>query len=184
MTELLKKKYEVDYDDDGDDSDEDKSQKKKTKVFYTTRTHSQIAQACKEVRKCNIKDLTLVVIGSRDFLCINDDILNEKEFYIKNTRCKELVAKNGCKFYKKDNFKKKYWEFFKRGEIKDIEDLVQTGKGCNVCPYFMSKEAYDSADIILLPYKYIFDGTASANFDFKVSSLFCSQYFQGNFFFF
>lgn len=186
MTELLKKKFEVSDDDDSDEDQKDTTinkdtiRNKKTQVFYTSRTHSQITQVCAEIKKCNIQHLAVSVIGSRDHLCINEDVLNEKEFYIKNTRCKELIAKSpsGCKYYKKDSFITKRYEFFKKGEIKDIEDLVETGKGCNICPYFMAKEEYKEADIILLPYKYIFDEAASVNFDFKVSSLFFIHIFN------
>lgn len=61
-----------------------KSQNKKgTKVWYTSRTHSQIAQTITEVRRCNIENLDIRVVGSRDQLCINEEVLQEKEAYVK-----------------------------------------------------------------------------------------------------
>lgn len=56
---------------------------KRTKVWYTSRTHSQIAQTVAEVRRCNIEKLEIRVMGARDQLCINPEILAEKESYVK-----------------------------------------------------------------------------------------------------
>lgn len=57
--------------------------KRKSKVWYTARTHSQIAQTVSEVRKCNIEGLHIGVMGARDQLCINEQVLEEKDSYVK-----------------------------------------------------------------------------------------------------
>ena len=66
----------------------------------------------------------------------------------------------GCRFYKKGKFEELSKNFYGDGEVMDIEDLVQAGKKCGVCPYYMSKDASKDADIILLPYNYIIDKDA------------------------
>src|SRR3546814_855385 len=43
------------------------------------------------------------------------------------------------------------------GEFMDIEDLVQMGKTQHVCPYFMSRDSLSDADLVLMPYNYLFD---------------------------
>lgn len=55
----------------------------KPKVWYTARTHSQIAQTVNEVRKCDIEGLHVRVMGARDQLCINEQVLEEKDSYVK-----------------------------------------------------------------------------------------------------
>lgn len=57
--------------------------KKRARVFYTARTHSQLAQTVSEVRKCNITGLNITVMGARDQLCINPQVLEEKDSYVK-----------------------------------------------------------------------------------------------------
>ena len=39
----------------------------------------------------------------------------------------------------------------------DIEDLVTYGKKKRTCPYFLSRELMETADIILCPYNYLID---------------------------
>lgn len=42
-------------------------------------------------------------------------------------------------------------------EICDIEDLVKAGQKLKCCPYFLSKELKQSADITFMPYNYLLD---------------------------
>ncbi|KAK6621459.1 hypothetical protein RUM44_001266 [Polyplax serrata] len=129
----------------------------KAKVWYTARTHSQIAQTVAEVRKCNIEGLHVRVMGARDQLCINELVLEEKDSYVKTIKCKELVKAKKCKYYAKLTYEKDFKRFYQAGDVLDIEDLVSVGKSCGICPYFLAKKASESADIILLPYNYIID---------------------------
>lgn len=57
--------------------------KKRGIVWYTARTHSQLAQTVAEVRRCDIRGLQVRVMGARDQLCINQEVLSEKDSYIK-----------------------------------------------------------------------------------------------------
>lgn len=53
----------------------------------------------------------------------------------------------------------------------DIEDLITAGRKCGVCPYYLSKQTIEKADLVLLPYNYIIDKESrEANgFDLSVS---------------
>lgn len=54
--------------------------------------------------------------------------------------------------------------YFQSGAVRDIEDLVSIGKSCGICPYFLSKDDIEHADVVFLPYNYIIDQDArSAN---------------------
>jgi len=37
----------------------------------------------------------------------------------------------------------------------DIEELHKLGKKHNFCPFYMSRELYQSADVIFMPYNYL-----------------------------
>ena len=39
----------------------------------------------------------------------------------------------------------------------DIEDLVKFGQDFHSCPYYLSRDGLQDADIILLPYQYLLD---------------------------
>ena len=39
--------------------------------------------------------------------------------------------------------------------IMDIEELHKLGKKHNFCPFYMSRELYQSADVIFMPYNYL-----------------------------
>lgn len=41
--------------------------------------------------------------------------------------------------------------------VIDIEDLVSLGNKHKFCPYYMSKELKDHADIVFMPYNYLLD---------------------------
>lgn len=41
--------------------------------------------------------------------------------------------------------------------VVDIEDLVSMGKRMKFCPYYMSRELKNHADIIFMPYNYLLD---------------------------
>jgi regulator of telomere elongation helicase 1 len=52
-----------------------------------------------------------------------------------------------------------------RQELRDIEELHKLGKKHNFCPYYMSRELYQSADIIFMPYNYLLDDTIRKSLD-------------------
>uniref|UniRef100_A0A914YMR9 Helicase ATP-binding domain-containing protein n=1 Tax=Panagrolaimus superbus TaxID=310955 RepID=A0A914YMR9_9BILA len=42
-------------------------------------------------------------------------------------------------------------------DVMDIEDLVATAKKFKHCPYFKTQSMLENADLVLLPYNYVFD---------------------------
>ena len=49
--------------------------------------------------------------------------------------------------------------------IMDIEDLHKLGAKHSFCPYYMSRELYQSADIIFLPYNYLLEDSIRKSLD-------------------
>lgn len=47
------------------------------KIIYASRTHSQLSQAVQELKRSSYGHMKASVIGSRDQLCINTDVLQE-----------------------------------------------------------------------------------------------------------
>ncbi|KAG5673468.1 hypothetical protein PVAND_003513 [Polypedilum vanderplanki] len=126
-------------------------------IIYTSRTHSQLTQAVQELKNSDYRNVESVSLGSRDQLCINQDVLKEgKTSSEKNNLCQLKVRKKQCKFREGID---RTAQLPKVAEIpvKDIEDLVELGKSCNACPYYLSRELAKKADIIFMPYNYLLD---------------------------
>lgn len=52
-------------------------------VIYASRTHSQLAQAMQELKRTAYKDMKASIIGSREQMCIHDDLSKEQNNGIK-----------------------------------------------------------------------------------------------------
>ncbi|XP_031616345.1 regulator of telomere elongation helicase 1 homolog [Contarinia nasturtii] len=125
-------------------------------VIYATRTHPQILQAMRELKKSPYNNVKAAVIASRNQLCINSG-LSKNSYTEKIHMCKYLVKKGKCKFY--TNIDKISHEPELHQNIVDIEDLHQIAKKHAACPYYISRKRarIDDADIIFMPYNYLID---------------------------
>lgn len=127
------------------------------KIIYTSRTHSQLTQAMREMKNSAYSNISAVSLGSRDHLCINDEVLTKgKTTAERNNLCQVKVIKGLCSFRERSE------KVMHRAEvvnmpIKDIEDLVTIGKKCKACPYYLSRDLATNADIVFMPYNYLLD---------------------------
>ncbi|XP_021188467.3 regulator of telomere elongation helicase 1 homolog [Helicoverpa armigera] len=126
------------------------------KIIYSSRTHSQLTQAMQELKRSSYKHVKATVLGSRDQMCIHPEVSKETNNMNKVHMCQLKVKSRTCYFY--NNVESKKEDRAVRGdEILDIEDLVTVGKKLKCCPYYLSKELKQDADIIFMPYNYILD---------------------------
>ncbi|KAK1434107.1 hypothetical protein QVD17_11025 [Tagetes erecta] len=126
-------------------------------IIYTSRTHSQIRQVVQELKRTVYRP-KMVVLGSREQLCIHPDVslLHGKT---QTNACHFLChkrTKRHCTHFPRVS------EFVKSNpslgdEPIDIEDLVNIGKNNGPCPYYMSRELHKVVDILFAPYNYLID---------------------------
>ncbi|KAM4048052.1 Fanconi anemia group J protein isoform 2-T2 [Anomaloglossus baeobatrachus] len=67
------------------------------KIYFGTRTHKQIAQITRELRRTAYTAVRMTILSSRDHTCVNPDIHSNR-----NEKCRELIeAKDGpsCRYY-------------------------------------------------------------------------------------
>uniref|UniRef100_A0A7N5P4N6 DEAD/H-box helicase 11 n=1 Tax=Ailuropoda melanoleuca TaxID=9646 RepID=A0A7N5P4N6_AILME len=174
--ELVLAEYESDEEKgaaSGVDEDEaDPEEEHVTKIYYCSRTHSQLAQFVHEVQRSPFgKDTRLVSLGSRQNLCINEDVKTLSSAQLINDRCMEMQRskheKNraeeekpkrrrqehraACPFYSYEQL------HLLRDQVlvgvKDIEQLVALGKEARACPYYGSRFAIPAAQLVVLPYQ-------------------------------
>ncbi|KAM3961847.1 regulator of telomere elongation helicase 1 [Aphomia sociella] len=126
------------------------------KIIYSSRTHSQLTQAMQELKRSSYRHVKAAVLGSRDQMCIHPEVSKETNNTNKVHMCQLKVKSRTCHFYNNVESKKDD-RAVKGDDILDIEDLVTVGKKLKCCPYYLSKELKQDADIVFMPYNYILD---------------------------
>ncbi|XP_054242444.1 ATP-dependent DNA helicase DDX11 isoform X1 [Indicator indicator] len=174
--ELILAEYESDEDKKvisgfEDDDDDDLEEEHVTKIYYCSRTHSQLSQFVREVQRSPFgKGTRLVSLASRQNLCVNEEVRRLGALQIINDRCMEMqknkhekksdeekagqkhrASHTTCPFYSYEQMQ------FLRDEVlvevKDIEQLVALGREIKACPYYGSRFAIPAAQMVVLPYQ-------------------------------
>ncbi|KAM0675952.1 ATP-dependent DNA helicase chl1 [Gurleya vavrai] len=146
-------------------------QEKKCKTFYCSRTHDQLNQAIKELKKVN-KNVNAIIVGSRKLYCVNENINKTNDVNIINEKCKELLNNDQCKYYN-NTFDE--IEDIAANRIKNLENIVdiesiKSFSSCHSkCPYFLSKEYARDCDIIFLPYSLLFSKEGRLSLGIEIS---------------
>ncbi|KAI1266953.1 DNA repair helicase [Xylariaceae sp. FL1019] len=152
------------------------------KIYYTSRTHSQLSQFIDELRRplfpssipedllqgkkeCESEAVKHIPLASRQRLCINPKVSRLGSVSAINDRCTELQqskSKEKCEFIPSADKLAQTHQFRDSAlaTLPDIEDLFNTGKKMQVCPYYASRTAIPGAEIITLPYPLLLQKTA------------------------
>ncbi|CAL5866608.1 uncharacterized protein PFLUO_LOCUS817 [Penicillium psychrofluorescens] len=167
--------------EDEDDGDAE------VKVFYCSRTHSQLSQFAGELRRVTfpssipgdldsetkdelskleerVKHLSL---GSRKNLCINPQVRALESATAINERCLDLqqsgvAADKKCSFLPSKDDEALVLQFRDHAlaTVKDIEDLGKVGKQIGICPYYASRSVVKHSEIVTLPYPLLLQRSA------------------------
>jgi Fanconi anemia group J protein len=144
------------------------------KIYFCTRTHSQIAQVVQELKQCHptyVDNIEMCILGSRSQLCINAKANKKSDIHRNsstvNDLCQSLLRQNGCSFANSWGIERVIASTC-RGSTWDIEDLVSAGKKSKGCPYYVSRATLDRARIIFAPYNYILDARCRNMLDIDV----------------
>jgi chromosome transmission fidelity protein 1 len=152
--------------------EEDGEAPDETKIFFCSRTHSQLTQFSSELGRVrmppaiapdedvdgadslveSVKHLTL---GSRKNLCINSKVNKLGSATAINERCLELQQSTGtesrCPHMPTKESEPLINDFRDHAlaKIRDIEDLGSLGKKLGVCPYYASRPATKYCEVSL-----------------------------------
>nr|XP_046251064.1 ATP-dependent DNA helicase DDX11 [Scatophagus argus]XP_046251065.1 ATP-dependent DNA helicase DDX11 [Scatophagus argus] len=177
--ELIVAEYESDdesksrsrFCDGEDDTDDELVEEHVTKIYYCSRTHSQLAQFVHEVQKSPFsKDVSVVTLGSRQNLCINEEVRRLGNIQHINDRCMEMQknkhekqhdeegvkrkrgpAKSVCPYNKASALQQMRDDIL--GTVHDIEQLLKLGREKHSCPYYSTRLAIPPAQLVVLPYQ-------------------------------
>lgn len=151
---------------------EDEKAPVETRIFYCSRTHSQLTQFVHELRRVKLPAtidsdgdgnndvgrvtelLKHISLGSRRNLCVNDNVLKLRSTTLINERCREMQkpgipSEEKCKYLPaRDEIER--WTGFRNhalGSIRDIEDLGTLGRQLEVCPYYATRSTVESSEV-------------------------------------
>ncbi|XP_055350656.1 Fanconi anemia group J protein homolog [Paramacrobiotus metropolitanus] len=160
------------------------------KIYFCTRTHKQIAQLIRELRKTTYKNCRMTILGSREQYCIHEYVSKHGN---KNENCSRLLENAQKHPFQEamdmstdadDPLDGQTCDYFGKGravshgqlqnyDLKtafDIEDLVKSGKKHRFCPYFASRELRDGAQLIFTPYNYLVDAKIRATMQISLDN--------------
>ncbi|KAJ3149845.1 DEAD H (Asp-Glu-Ala-Asp His) box helicase 11 [Geranomyces michiganensis] len=143
------------------------------KIIYCSRTHSQISQFINEMKKTAFMDIKTVSLGSRQTLCINEDVRKLKSQARINDKCLDLMKrtngeKTGCEYLPKAPATRYAFTDRIHATIKDIEDIVDAGKQVHACPYYGARDAVRPSQIIAMPYSILLHKATRESFNIDV----------------
>ena len=135
-------------------------------IIYASRTHSQISQVVSELRNTRYRPKH-AVLGSREQMCVNPKVKkpdgSSKASDI-NHNCSTLCRDRRCMFKNNvegfspppnESSSQSAWNGTQ--PVMDMEDLVTMGKKHKVCPFYYTRDQVENAELVLLPYNYLFD---------------------------
>ncbi|GFX53219.1 fanconi anemia group J protein [Trichonephila clavipes] len=126
------------------------------RIYFGTRTHKQIEQIIRELKKTPYKDAKMTILSSRERTCIHPKASKEDN---KNEACDELLKAEGgpkCGFFINTKSMSHY-QNKKFGSAFNLEEFVKICRNMRACPYFGSRELLMAADIVFCPYNYLVD---------------------------
>lgn len=143
------------------------------KVFFCSRTHSQLSQFVNELRRVKlpsaleleesiqqehaappIEEMKHTTLGSRKNLCINPKVNKLASTTAINERCLELrqtstASEFKCQYLPNKENEPLVHEFRDHAlaKIRDIEDFGKLGKRIGICPYYASRPAVKPSEV-------------------------------------
>ena len=156
-------------------TDEDDDSDNGVKIFYCSRTHSQLTQFAQELRRVKLppsvppeedkveeetetdrieESLKHIVLGSRKTLCINPKVQALGNPVAISERCLDLqkpgvAAEHKCPFLPSKDNKALSTDFkdHSLAKVRDIEDIGKMGQKIGICPYYASRSVVKHSEV-------------------------------------
>ncbi|XP_033335126.2 ATP-dependent DNA helicase DDX11 [Megalopta genalis] len=159
----------VQHSDNSESEEDEEDIYENIKIFFCSRTHSQLSQFIGELKKSPYSEIVSVVtLASRQNYCVNKNIRRLKHLNLINENCLQLQKKKTTVKDEKDLKRKKIMTScpFLPGnqdlligevitQIQDVEDIAQKGENIKTCAYYASRKAIPHSQLILIPYNSI-----------------------------
>ena len=130
-------------------------------VMFATRTHAQVRQAIRELKRTPYRPI-MAVLGSREAgLCIKEEVLQsaEDDGQLRHA-CRQARRQKTCSFHEglaSPGVPEIIQARLRGSEPWDIEDMAQFGTMTNSCPYYVAHSVAKHAELVFCPYSYVLD---------------------------
>ncbi|KAE8740581.1 hypothetical protein FOCC_FOCC013914 [Frankliniella occidentalis] len=175
--DLLLEEYDVSVSEEASDEEDSNDGPHHTKIYFCSRTHSQLAQFIGEIQRSSFgENIRVVPLASRQNSCINESINKLKNLSLINEKCLDLQRKNhkvtstssdgqvskkarksggtsGCPAMNRNNVQLLSEDILT--EVQDIEQIVKLGKENKACPYYATRASVADAQVVVVPYNTI-----------------------------
>ncbi|XP_071448454.1 Fanconi anemia group J protein homolog [Hetaerina americana] len=140
------------------------------KIYFGTRTHKQIEQVVRELKKTAYSDIRMTILSSREHTCLQN---KPRTMASKTELCHELLEQAekktgpGCMYHRNVRTMANHHALKNSGLPTpwDLEDIIKVGKRIRCCPYFAARELMGQSEIILCPYSYLISPMIRKNVD-------------------
>ncbi|CAD0197414.1 unnamed protein product [Chrysodeixis includens] len=189
--DLILEECDDEINESGDEEAVEEDDEQITKVYISSRTHSQLSQFIGEIKRTAFKEDTRVVtLASRQHYCINSEVNKLKNVNLINEKCLDMqksktkstsVGEEGkvlkktktrscaaCPYYNQTNITRLKERMLV--DIMDMEDLVKCGKELKACPYYASRMAMDDAEVVLISHAGIVSAGARSGISLKLDN--------------
>lgn len=183
---------------------EDLEAEDELKIYFCSRTHSQLSQFVNELKRIDLpaaipavqeeikkkdklhEELKHLSLGARKNLCINSKVSSLKSTTAINERCLELQdaktpKEKKCPFVPNKENEGTVLDFQHHAlaKIRDIEDLGSLGKKLGVCPYYATRPAVKPSEVRAIPNPPSFVGPrCDSNVESRLSHYHTHFYFK------
>lgn len=143
-------------------------------VVYASRTHAQLEHVFTELKRTAYANARVVLLGSREALCVNEAARRARSGRGLATACRALVQAKTCTA--REALARQSQESVVGAlerdvdRIDDVEDLVSAGpRRRGWCPYFFAREpaVLRNAELVLMPYNFLVDAAVRAGLMFE-----------------
>ena len=155
------------------------------RIYYGIRTHKQITQVIRELRKTSYDDgsIRVCILSGRERACINDSI---RQLPTRDEKCHELVSarqaemkfsikrtkrRETCRFYcDSRSVARTFQTLGNNTKVWDIEDALDFGRKNSACPYYGMRALHERATITFCPYNYLIDPTIRKGLEIELKN--------------
>ncbi|XP_041097382.1 Fanconi anemia group J protein isoform X2 [Polyodon spathula] len=148
-----------------------KDKEKVPKIFFGTRTHKQISQITRELRRTAYSSVRMTILSSRDHTCVHPEVSAGGN---RNEKCRELLEakhEKSCRpYHSVHKMREQNTLQWVHGlhQAWDIEELVGLGRKLRSCAYYAARELMQEADIVFCPYNYLLDPQIRESMDISL----------------
>ncbi|CBZ23762.1 putative helicase [Leishmania mexicana MHOM/GT/2001/U1103] len=142
------------------------------KVVYCSRTHAQLAQVVRELKRTSYAQcFTMAILGSREHMCLNKEVTRLPSSQAQHAMCSALRSERNCRFFRGLQSAGAGASLLPPAcAVHDMEDLMREGSRSGFCPYFHERDAARDADVVLMPYNYILDPSLHKQLPFELAN--------------